>query len=177
VRSDLPALPGAYALEFSLALAHAVRIGRQAAIDFPAGEYIYLGSARGPGGLRARLGRHLGDPVAKATHWHIDYLLQFAQRRAFCYQVIPPGAAQEWPLECAWSQFLSGLPGAAIPRRGFGAGDCRCGCAAHLAVFPGMEGRMLLAEAGLRRGMAQAAGVLPELLVYQIWSDVSRPPE
>ncbi|HYA22015.1 MAG TPA: DUF123 domain-containing protein [Thermoproteota archaeon] len=39
---------------------------------FHPGLYLYVGSARGPGGLRARVARHLRrDKVRK---WHIDYL-------------------------------------------------------------------------------------------------------
>jgi Uri superfamily endonuclease len=30
----------------------------RAAIDLPAGRYLYCGSAKGPGGLKARLSRH-----------------------------------------------------------------------------------------------------------------------
>lgn len=164
---DLPKLPGAYAVEFSLEAPLCVCIGQREASNFPPGEYIYLGSARGPGGLRARLGRHLGRPAAKAMHWHIDYLLPYARRQAVCYYVLPARATQASALECDWSQFLSSLPGAAIPWPKFGAGDCRQGCAAHLACFPGMAGRGLLSVPDLRRGMGRAAGVLPEMLVYQ----------
>jgi len=41
----------------------------------------------------------------------------------------------EEPLECHWSQALAKAPGAEIPRAGFGASDCRSGCAAHLVLF------------------------------------------
>ena len=36
------------------------------------GIYVYIGSAGGPGGLRARILRHIGRPSKR--HWHIDYL-------------------------------------------------------------------------------------------------------
>jgi len=36
------------------------------------GVYLYVGSAGGPGGLRARLTRHVHGP--RRRHWHIDWL-------------------------------------------------------------------------------------------------------
>lgn len=36
------------------------------------GTYVYVGSAGGPGGLRARILRHISRPSKR--HWHIDYL-------------------------------------------------------------------------------------------------------
>ncbi len=176
MKVDLPALPGAYGLEFSLEQPRVVRVGRRGVFAFPAGEYIYLGSARGPGGLQARLGRHLGrlaptgERAARASHWHVDYVLPFARRRAWCYCVIPAGAEQGLALECAWSQFLLGMPGAVTPARGFGASDCRNGCAAHLVAFPGVGGQRLLAEAGVFQGMARAAGLSPGALSCQ-WAN------
>jgi len=46
-------------------------------LDLLPGYYIYIGSAFGPGGVRARMLRHLR--ADKPKHWHIDYL------REFCY--------------------------------------------------------------------------------------------
>lgn len=39
---------------------------------FSRGFYAYVGSAKGPGGLKARIRRHLRK--IKKTRWHIDYL-------------------------------------------------------------------------------------------------------
>jgi histidyl-tRNA synthetase len=91
------------------------------AATLPAGWYIYAGSARGPGGIRARLGRHLGP--GKGAHWHIDTLTQAAvARRGF---PIPGGE------ECALVRALLARPGTRIPVPGFGSSDCRS-CASHL---------------------------------------------
>ncbi len=49
------------------------RIGSLGLIKFRRGFYTYIGSAHGPGGLRARINRHLKK--IKKPHWHIDYLL------------------------------------------------------------------------------------------------------
>ncbi|HIQ09546.1 MAG TPA: DUF123 domain-containing protein, partial [Anaerolineaceae bacterium] len=55
----LPSTPGAYALALRLERPVGLRVGALGVWDFPEGVYVYLGSARGPGGIRARLGRHL----------------------------------------------------------------------------------------------------------------------
>jgi Uri superfamily endonuclease len=52
----------------------ATQVGIMRCLEFAPGFYAYTGSAFGPGGLRARIGRHLSStPV---IHWHIDYLQQ-----------------------------------------------------------------------------------------------------
>ena len=69
---SLPPGPGSYLLWLYLPQSQDLSIGKLGTFKFPAGEYIYLGSAHGPGGLRARLGRNLRG--SGAVHWHIDGL-------------------------------------------------------------------------------------------------------
>jgi Uri superfamily endonuclease len=118
--------PGTYAL--ILNLPHPVAdicIGRLGRFHFPAGWYVYVGSARGPGGLAARLARHL-RPL-KPLHWHIDYL----RAHAFPIEVwYVTGTRRQ---ECAWAQAILGLPGASVPVSRFGASDCHC--STHLIHF------------------------------------------
>ena len=128
--TTLPAQPGAYALVLRLEQPTRLRVGALGAALFPAGVYVYLGSARGPGGIRARLGRHLrgkGRP-----RWHVDYLRAVAWPVAYAYTTAPP---RRLPWECAWSQALAALAEAWVPLPGFGASDCRHGCLAHLVAF------------------------------------------
>ena len=47
--------PGTYALLLKLNNRERITVGKLGAFDFPAGYYLYMGSALGPGGLRARL--------------------------------------------------------------------------------------------------------------------------
>jgi len=125
---DLPVSPGTYALHLLVSRARLIGIGRLGQYRVPIGDYFYLGSARGAGGLRARVGRHLrGDG---ALHWHIDTLRAAAEVREVFYTVT------DIPLECLWSQTLAQLPEAFIPVPHFGASDCRSGCGAHLVAFP-----------------------------------------
>lgn len=156
---DLPALPGAYVLEFILSQQAEITVGRPGQASFPAGALFYLGSARGPGGLKARLGCHL-QPVKLATpHWHIDSLRAVARVRALAY-LIQPAAMPVAPLECLWSQALAQLPGSCLPLPGFGASDCRKGCPAHLVAFPGEQksNHPLLASSGWLQSLALVAG-------------------
>ena len=126
----LPSQPGAYALALRLERPTRLQVGALGAVLFPVGVYVYLGSARGPGGIRARLGRHLRG--AAHPRWHVDYLRAVAQPIACAYTTAPPPGM---PWECAWSQALAALPEAWVPLPGFGASDCRHGCPAHLVAF------------------------------------------
>lgn len=96
-------------------------------------DLFIFGSAYGPGGLRARLGRHLRG-IAK-PHWHIDVLRAVAQVEGFCYLPGLPGTGM--PVECHWSQALAMLPGVFQPAPGFSASDCHAGCRAHLVGMVG----------------------------------------
>lgn len=120
--SELPSAPGAYALLLRLDAPTPIRAGRLGTITLAAGHYVYIGSARGPGGLRARVGRHRRRE--KKAHWHIDALTAVAPIVEVWY------VETTARLECAWAEILRALPGVTIPARGFGASDCACD--AHL---------------------------------------------
>jgi Uri superfamily endonuclease len=114
-------LIGSYVLALWLDAPHTLHVGRLGALDFPAGWYLYAGSARGPGGLPARLARHgrrLGPD--KRARWHIDYLREQATWGGAW------GCAAGERQECAWAAALRGLPGAQVVATGFGSSDCRC---------------------------------------------------
>ena len=131
---NFPSHPGTYAVFLTLSVPARLSIGKLGAFTFPSGEYVYMGSARGPGGLRARLQHHLRP--ALRPHWHIDYLRTRAVVSRGVYVVQEEVSAETVaPLECAWSQALLALPGASVPAAGFGASDCRWGCVAHLIHF------------------------------------------
>ncbi len=121
----LPRAPGAYALMLELPAAVALPVPRPRGGTLPAGRYAYFGSARGPGGPAARVGRHLR--ADKRPRWHIDVLL--AQARVAGVLVWPDGA------ECAWREAVQEMGGAWAPLPGFGSSDCRR-CPAHLLALP-----------------------------------------
>ncbi len=119
--SDSPVAPGAYALWLRLEAPFAATAGKGKGI-LPAGDYLYCGSARGPGGLRARLARHMRPQ--KRAHWHIDRLTAVAN--------VLGAFVVEGGDECALNAALDGLP---TPIAGFGSSDCRR-CDAHLRLWP-----------------------------------------
>ncbi|MDY0019194.1 MAG: GIY-YIG nuclease family protein [Anaerolineae bacterium] len=120
----LTSAPGTYALGLVTSEAQTLTIGALGPWHFPAGLYIYVGSAWGPGGLAARIGRHLHG--GNHLHWHIDYL-RTASRPVALW--LAPGEH----LECAWAALLlkDDAGQVVVPR--FGASDCTC--AAHLAYL------------------------------------------
>jgi Uri superfamily endonuclease len=126
-RSLVPSGAGTYVLVIALDRSQNIIIGRRGGFHFPAGFYIYVGSALGPGGLRARLVRHLR--AEKRLHWHIDFLLRSARARVV--QVWTRESAAR--LECEWARAMMQWPGARIIVPRFGASDCRC--ASHLIGF------------------------------------------
>ncbi len=144
---ELPAVPGSYLLRLRLVQPVLLQVGRLGHFMLPAGDFIYSGSACGPGGLRARLGRHLfGSGI---PHWHIDYLRAVTLLCDFAYHIHPekarPLQKEDIPLECFWSQKLASLPYTQIIMPGFGASDCHNGCRSHLlAAFPEFDEDILL---------------------------------
>ncbi|MGW8225933.1 MAG: GIY-YIG nuclease family protein [Anaerolineales bacterium] len=125
---------GTYILHLHLNFQQNIQVGKLGEFTFPQGEYLYVGSAHGPGGLRGRLGHHMRR--SHRLHWHIDWLRCIAEVRGYFYLV------SKEHLECAWVRCILQQPGAKIPVTGFGASDCRkkgSHCAAHLAWFKCVE--------------------------------------
>ena len=127
---------GTYALVLHLGRQEEIAIGKLGTFVFPAGYYLYLGSALGPGGLEARLARHRRR--GKRPRWHIDYLLE----RAAPVEVWSVASGRR--LECLWARAARELPGARIPVPGFGSSDCRC--PSHLVHFAARPSPPLFAE-------------------------------
>jgi Uri superfamily endonuclease len=105
------------------------RVGRLGALDFGSGIYAYVGSARGPGGLAARLRHHLR--TAKRCHWHIDYLRLKAPLVAIWAGW---GSAASCPSECQLAGRLGHEHHFYPPFKGFGSSDCTCH--SHLFHWP-----------------------------------------
>lgn len=122
---DLPALPGAYLLVIDLLTPMTIALPGRPAATLEPGRHVYAGSARGPGGIRARVRRHLKG--AKTVRWHVDRLTNLAGARTVI--ALPDGD------ECRAVGHLLGLPEAEVPAPGFGSSDCRR-CPAHLVALP-----------------------------------------
>jgi len=114
--------PGTYALLLRGEKKQEIEVGALGSMTVRSGVYVYVGSAFGPGGLRARVRRHVrGDG---ALHWHVDYLRAVTTPDAVWCTRDPEHR------ECAWASIVRSLPTATVPRAGFGASDCNC--PAHL---------------------------------------------
>lgn len=124
VVGELPREAGAYVL--------LIRLEGRLPLDIPAfrgkslapGLYAYCGSAYGPGGIRARVSRHLRND--KPMRWHVDRLTAAGH----IVQVGILVAGRECDL-VAGLLARDGSP--ALP--GFGSSDCNR-CPAHLLNLP-----------------------------------------
>ncbi|WP_237152129.1 GIY-YIG nuclease family protein [Oryzibacter oryziterrae] len=118
--------PGAYALLLRFDAPLPVSLpGRLSAVLAP-GWYAYAGSARGPGGIAARVGRHLR--AEKKPHWHVDRVTAVAgAMEALGF----PGGE-----ECAVVAGLLAAGEWSVAMPGFGSSDCRT-CASHLLRYEG----------------------------------------
>lgn len=117
----LGAEKGAYALALELSEPVALTTAKFTGCTVEPGWYIYLGSARGSGGLRARLQRHFLK--AKKMHWHIDRLTVAAAKSE--------AVAVYGGNECDLLATLLGRPEFELAVPGFGSTDCRR-CPSHL---------------------------------------------
>jgi len=122
----IPRTPCAYVLLVGLAGSRRVALGDRRDLELEAGWYAYGGSAKGPGGLKARVARHFQR--GKPRHWHIDQLTDEAD--AIAALAVAGGG------ECALLRRLA-ASGAFTPAiRGFGSSDCRS-CESHLLAWHG----------------------------------------
>jgi Uri superfamily endonuclease len=109
--------PGTYALIFQSHANARAQIGRWRGIGIMPGYYVYVGSAFGPGGVRARVSRHLRTD--KPRHWHIDYLRDYVTPLAVWISYEPEHH------EHGWAQILFDTL-EMTPIQGFGCSDCKC---------------------------------------------------
>jgi len=106
-------MKGSYILVIELKKERTIQVGKLGKIHFKKGIYAYVGSALN--GLETRINRHIRK--TKKKHWHIDYLLDFAEVvDVYCKE-------NETKEECKIAKKLE-EDFVSIP--GFGCSDCRC---------------------------------------------------
>jgi Uri superfamily endonuclease len=134
--------PGCYSLIIDLKRKKTIRVGKLGEAVFPAGTYVYTGSAMK--GLRTRLKRHCAK--IKKIHWHIDHMLTLPDARIRQIILYPAAPGQE----CRQNKRIATRPGAAVILRNFGASDCKAGCISHLLYFAKIARRNSLNTCGYR---------------------------
>ncbi len=112
---------GAYILLLRLAKRVNINLPGQVHHQLLPGWFVYTGSARNKGGVRARLKHHFRPD--KKPHWHIDKLTMNAA--AMAALPVPAG------VECNLLSQLIQSPGFTIALKGFGSSDCNI-CESHL---------------------------------------------
>ncbi len=125
--------PGTYALIFHLDHPVSCEVGSLGTISLNEGFYIYVGSAFGPGGVKARTDHH--RHISQRPHWHLDYLRPQMELLEIWYSFDMERR------EHLWAQCLAAMRGATAPVAGFGSSDC--GCFSHffrLGYKPALAG-------------------------------------
>ncbi len=114
---------GAYQLIINIKKEIKVKIGSLGQCRFPAGKYVYTGSAMR--GLEKRVQRH--QRKDKKQHWHIDFLLADDNVEIIDIKKFP----SKKKIECELNGELLNRQNSEVPVKGFGSSDCR-ECPAHL---------------------------------------------
>ena len=124
-RTVVTAEGGAYALVLLCSRGELVQIGKLGPLQLRRGFYVYVGSAVGPGGVRARVAHH--QKLSPRPHWHIDYLRPHTRLDRIWY------SHDRIRREHQWARVIHALRGASVPAAGFGSSDCHC--KTHLFFF------------------------------------------
>lgn len=121
----MQARSGTYALIMECADEQQVDVGKLGRFSAESGFYVYVGSAFGPGGLKARIAHH--TRISRCPHWHIDYLRPILHLKEVWFSY------DSERHEHRWAGAMSRFKAATIPMAGFGASDCSC--QSHLFRF------------------------------------------
>ncbi|MCB1184478.1 GIY-YIG nuclease family protein [bacterium] len=140
---------GLYVFLLRLKSPATLAVGALGEHHFPAGWYLYTGSAKR--NLHRRVARHWS--VKPTRRWHFDHLSTAPDSEPVGAVVVPLAAGVG---ECELNRRVGTLVGRQYPVPGFGASDCREGCPAHL-WFSAAPVSLL----GLARVHATAALLMP----------------
>lgn len=109
--------PGTYALIFRSQSTQEIQVGRWGLLSVAPGYYVYVGSAFGPGGVKARVVRHCNE--TKSKHWHVDYLREAVNPVGAWYCYCPKQLEHQWAKTLYEMENISAI-------KGFGCSDCKC---------------------------------------------------
>lgn len=108
---------GTYAVIFQCRSKATQQVGQWGMISLREGYYVYVGSAFGPGGVKARVSRRYRN--TKKPNWHIDYLRRFLRPVTVWYSY------HQRRLEHRWAKVFLKMNDMS-PFQGFGCSDCDC---------------------------------------------------
>ena len=114
----MQSLTGTYTLILSSSVDKPINIGKLGTLFLKPGFYVYIGSAFGPGGLKARIKHHFNH--SDRPHWHIDYLSPNLSACEIWYTY------DQIRREHQWAKIHLQTRGVSLPLPGFGSSDCRC---------------------------------------------------
>ena len=118
---QIPRSAGIYILFIFIRKKITLSVGFLGSIEFPKGYYLYVGSALNPGGLEARITRHLKKE--KKIFWHIDYLLNNEHAEIIRVKWF----LTENRLECYLVNLIfETSPLDLMKIKNFGSSDCNC---------------------------------------------------
>ncbi len=120
----LPREQGIYCVVFNLPKLISQDVGMLGMGEFLPGIYFYCGSAKGKGGIKGRVGRHLTKGTRK--HWHIDYIKEYFEPISVWF------VTNRNMSECDLVGNLQKMGDFQPVLRGFGASDCTQHCFSHL---------------------------------------------
>lgn len=108
---------GTYAVILQCRSKATQQVGQWGMILLREGYYVYVSSALGPGGVKARVLHHYHN--TKKPHWHIDYLRRFMRPVTVWY------TCDHRRLEHRWAKVFLKMNDMS-PFQGFGCSDCDC---------------------------------------------------
>lgn len=124
IYNDKLRVRGAYILFFKVEKDTNIHVGRFGDIFFQKGNYLYVGSAYGSGGLRSRLKRH--SQIQAKKHWHFDYIRPFI--------ILTKLEAYTNGHECKLVEKCIKEYKAKIFYKGLGSSDCKT-CESHFLML------------------------------------------
>ncbi len=95
-----------------------IPIGKKKNLLLERGYYYYVGSAFGPGGVKARVSHH--QNISENPRWHLDFLRKHTKIIEIWHTY------DNNKREHQWANILCQNPFTNIPLYGFGATDCKC---------------------------------------------------
>ena len=115
---EITSRSGTYVLVLRSSIHRRLAIGRLGPLVLEPGTWLYVGSAFGPGGLRARTNRHRTKHTGR--RWHIDFLKPWVRLAEIWFTEDPVHREHEW------ANWFGSNEGLHTPLPGFGSSDCRC---------------------------------------------------